>query len=125
MLRTHGLLTLGESVAAAFSPHAPRHTYASLLLVAGVDVYYISRMLGHASIQETADMYGRWLPANRRGALDVLDDAHLLSLVRAGIVFVDGVQQEQKGSARTEGPKTARSTLSSRPCRSTSGRSNQ
>jgi hypothetical protein len=32
-------------------------------------------MLGHASIQETVDTYGRWLPANRKGALDVLDDA--------------------------------------------------
>jgi len=31
-------------------------------------------MLGHASIQETADTYGRWLPANRKGVLDVLDD---------------------------------------------------
>ena len=30
-------------------------------------------MLGHASIQETVDTYGRWLPANRRGVLDVLD----------------------------------------------------
>jgi hypothetical protein len=30
-------------------------------------------MLGHASIQETVDTYGRWLPANRKGALDVLD----------------------------------------------------
>ena len=46
---------------------------AQLLLVAGVDVYYVSRMLGHASIQETVDTYGRWLPANRPGALDVLD----------------------------------------------------
>jgi integrase len=41
--------------------------------VAGVDVYYVSRMLGHASIQETVDTYGRWLPANRPGTLDVLD----------------------------------------------------
>jgi len=56
-----------------FTPHALRHTYASLLLVAGVDVYYVSRMLGHASIQETVDTYGRWLPANRPGVLDVLD----------------------------------------------------
>ena len=54
---------------------ALRHTYASVLLVAGVDVYYVSRMPGHASIQETVDSYGRRLPANRRGALDVLDDA--------------------------------------------------
>ena len=37
------------------------------------DVYYLSRMLGHASIQETADTYGRWLPANRKGALNVSD----------------------------------------------------
>jgi integrase len=56
-----------------FTPHGLRHTYASLLLVAGVDVYYVSRMLGHASIQETVDTYGRWLPANRVGALDALD----------------------------------------------------
>ena len=54
---------------------ALRHSYASLLLVAGVDVYYVSRMPGHASIRETVDTYGRWPPANRRGALDVLDDA--------------------------------------------------
>ncbi len=57
-----------------FTPHSLRHTYASLLLVAGTDVYYVCRMLGHASIQETVDTYGRWLPANRPGALDVLDD---------------------------------------------------
>ncbi len=58
-----------------FSPHGLRHTYASMLLTAGRDVYYVSRMLGHARIQETVDTYGRWLPANRPGALDVLDDA--------------------------------------------------
>jgi integrase len=56
-----------------FTPHSLRHTYASLLLTAGVDVYYVSRMLGHASISETVDTYGRWLPANRKGTLDVLD----------------------------------------------------
>jgi len=38
-------------------------------------------MLGHASIQETVD-YGRWLPANRKGALDVLDDAPLATTVQ-------------------------------------------
>jgi hypothetical protein len=36
-------------------------------------VYYVSRILGHASITETVDTYSRWLPANRRGTLDVLD----------------------------------------------------
>jgi integrase len=56
-----------------FTPHSLRHTFASLLLVAGVDVYYVSRMLGHSTIAETVDTYGRWLPANRKGTLDVLD----------------------------------------------------
>jgi integrase len=60
-------------------PHCLRHTFASLYLTeaASADVYYLSRMLGHATIGETVDTYGRWLPANRKGALDVLDDALL------------------------------------------------
>ena len=45
-------------------------------------LYYLSRMLGHASIQETADVYGRWLPANRKGALDVLDDASVATTLQ-------------------------------------------
>jgi integrase len=56
-----------------FTPHSLRHTYASLLLIEGTDVYYVCRMLGHASISETVDTYARWLPANRKGTLDVLD----------------------------------------------------
>jgi integrase len=67
-----------------FTPHSLRHTYASLLLVAGLDVYYVSRMLGHASIQETVDTYGRWLPANRPGVLDVLDRETPVTSTEAG-----------------------------------------
>ena len=69
----------------AFSPHAHRQTFASQALQAGLDVYYVSRMLGHASIQETADTYGRWLPPNRHGALDVLDAAVVKTPRRAGL----------------------------------------
>lgn len=57
------------------SPHSLRHTFASLALHEGKDVYYVCRMLGHASIQETVDTYARWLPANRHGELDSLDPA--------------------------------------------------
>ncbi len=57
------------------TPHGLRHTFASLCLTAGLDVYYVSRMLGHASITETVDTYGKWLPANRKGILDALDGA--------------------------------------------------
>lgn len=37
--------------------HAFRHTHAVLSLEAGADLLYISRRLGHGSIQTTADTY--------------------------------------------------------------------
>jgi integrase len=60
--------------------HAMRHTYASLLINQGEGIKYVSRQLGHASIQITADLYGhlfretsvvamRRLDANMSGAL--------------------------------------------------------
>lgn len=56
-----------------FSPHGLRHTYAALHLQAGTDVYYVSRMLGHADISLTVGTYGAWLQPARRAALDALD----------------------------------------------------
>jgi integrase len=38
--------------------HEARHTFASLMLAAGVDLYVVSKLLGHASIQITVDRYG-------------------------------------------------------------------
>jgi len=58
-----------------FTPHCLRHTYASLLLVAGVSIYYVQRQLGHASIQLTVDTYGKWLPAGNKAAVNLLDGA--------------------------------------------------
>ncbi len=44
-----------------FTPHGLRHTFAALHLQAGTDVYYVSRMLGHADISLTVHTYGAWL----------------------------------------------------------------
>lgn len=57
-----------------FSPRSLRHTFASLLLQQGESLVYVQRQLGHASIQLTADVYGRWLPMGNQAAVDRLDE---------------------------------------------------
>jgi integrase len=42
------------------SPHSCRHTFATMLLQAGVPIQYVQKALGHASIGLTVDTYGRW-----------------------------------------------------------------
>lgn len=54
------------------TPHALRHTYASLLIARGVPIAYVQRQLGHASIAITVDLYGSHLPFPRPADLDVL-----------------------------------------------------
>ena len=43
-------------------PHQMRHTFASLLLQAGVPVTYVSRQLGHRDSAITLRVYAHWLP---------------------------------------------------------------
>jgi integrase len=47
------------------TPHCLRHTFAALHLQRGASVYYVQRMLRHASIQITVDTYGSWLDPGR------------------------------------------------------------
>lgn len=49
--------------------HDLRHTAASLMLAAGVPLVVVSRVLGHASIAITADLYGHLDVAATRAAL--------------------------------------------------------
>ena len=53
-----------------FLPHCLRHTYASLMLQQGESLTYVQRQLGYASINLTADTYGKWQPLGkgRRGS---------------------------------------------------------
>ncbi|WP_054677292.1 site-specific integrase [Lacticaseibacillus sharpeae] len=45
--------------------HGLRHTHVSYLLSSGVDIYYISKRLGHAGIQITMSTYSHLLDAQR------------------------------------------------------------
>ncbi|HEU5098204.1 MAG TPA: tyrosine-type recombinase/integrase, partial [Roseiflexaceae bacterium] len=52
--------------------HDMRHTYAALSIAAGVDLYTLSRRMGHSSITVTADRYGHLYQGNNQDA-DSLD----------------------------------------------------
>ncbi len=53
--------------------HEARHTYASLLIAAGVNSKAVSSYMGHASITITLDKYGHLMPGNEAETADLLD----------------------------------------------------
>ena len=60
--------------------HEARHTAASLMIAAGVNVKALSEFLGHASITITLDRYGHLLPGSLSESASLLD----AFLVRTG-----------------------------------------
>ncbi|HIF58965.1 MAG TPA: site-specific integrase [Rhodospirillales bacterium] len=58
----------------AMTIHDLRHTYATLALNAGIGVHLISKMLGHASVSITIDLYGHALPDATAAAAGLVDD---------------------------------------------------
>ena len=56
-----------------FTPHSLRHSFASILLAAGVSPVYVQEQLGHKSIELTVGTYGRWLRKRSPEALAHLE----------------------------------------------------
>ena len=57
----------------SLSIHDARHTYASLMIAAGVNAKALSQFLGHATIAITFDLYGHLLPGAEDEAAGLLD----------------------------------------------------
>jgi integrase len=53
--------------------HECRHTYASLMIAAGVNAKALSTYMGHANIAITLDKYGHLMPGNEQEAATLLD----------------------------------------------------
>jgi len=66
-----------EQVKRDFAPpltlHEARHTFASLMIAAGVNAKALSTYLGHSSISITMDRYGHLMPGNEEEAAVQLD----------------------------------------------------
>ncbi len=56
------------------TPHALRHTAASLAIASGANVKVVQTMLGHQSATMTLDLYGHLLPGSEGEAAALLDD---------------------------------------------------
>lgn len=55
------------------TPHECRHTYASLMIAAGVNMKQLSTWMGHASITITIDRYGHLFPGAEADGAERLD----------------------------------------------------
>ena len=53
--------------------HEGRHTFASMMIAAGVNAKALSSYLGHANISITFDRYGHLMPGNEIEAAMLLD----------------------------------------------------
>ena len=61
------------------TPHALRHTAASLAIAAGADVKVVQQMLGHASATMTLDLYGHLYGDRLDEVADKMDAARALA----------------------------------------------
>lgn len=80
VVRRHFYDTWGRALTAANLPngtrfHAPRHTFASLLIDAKESPKVIQARLGHKSITETTDTYGHLYPGSEDSTRAAIDAA--------------------------------------------------
>lgn len=74
-IHTTGVRQALQAVSAGYCPHMLRHAHATFLLSRGMQLYYVSRRLGHASISITAQIYAHVIPDDNERLFEVMKDA--------------------------------------------------
>lgn len=54
-----------------FILHTARHTHATMMLTLGVDLYTVSKLLGHTNIQ-TTQIYAKLVDESKKKAIDLI-----------------------------------------------------
>jgi integrase len=73
VLKRHFKTAAARAGLSGFSVHDLRHTCATLLLLAGVNVKVVSERLGHANITITLQTYAHVLPTMQAQAADKME----------------------------------------------------
>jgi integrase len=69
--------------------HEARHTFASLMIAAGVNAKSLATYMGHASVTITLDRYGHLMPGNETEAAALLDGYLARANSRARLLQVE------------------------------------
>jgi len=69
---TAALLFFSKRVIDPIGPHVLRHTFASRLVMAGVDIRTVQELMGHATIMMTM-RYAHLSPDHKRGAMEAME----------------------------------------------------
>jgi integrase len=72
-LRDRALVAWTKAGLLPIKLHECRHTFASLMIAAGVNPKALSTFMGHASITITLDQYGHLFPGSEEEAAELLD----------------------------------------------------
>lgn len=70
--------------------HEARHTFASLMIAAGVNAKALATYMGHASVTITYDRYGHLMPGNEDEAAALLDAYLARADTRARLAQLEG-----------------------------------
>ncbi len=79
-----------------FKLHSLRHTFATMLVSRGVDIYHVSRLLGHSDIKTTM-IYGKTSIDALKASVEMLDPVEKSSNQKATIDSVRGLLSTEKG----------------------------
>ena len=65
------ILTCPLLLAQPITFHTARHTHATMMLTLGVDLYTVSKLLGHTNIQ-TTQIYAKLVDESKKKAIDLI-----------------------------------------------------
>ena len=65
------IFTCPLSLALPITFHVARHTHATMMLTLGVDLYTVSKLLGHTNIQ-TTQIYAKLVDESKKKAIDLI-----------------------------------------------------